>query len=377
MSQEDAPRRKPRKLSRFLIGGVPLWLGIVALIAVAVTLRANILAPGKDWAESASMAAYVALTGAGVMLIAVIAVLALRRFQWVTLILSTLLIVALSASGVVALTNQPAIHRSQARALESNGQWQAAMREYRLAGEQPPNAPSIGRVHLEWGEQLLQQKHYQEAIDLFYLAPNDSAVDSVIGSRSLADLYLAYKTWLATRAADVPFTAAALYFERYLRLRVCLEDCQTEARELASQAWYEVGVAQLRAGYCSTALPYYRLLVDKYAETVSGQKASAAFAVPVQFVARVKNLPHPQGLHVWLSKTVAPATHDYITYFSEDYAATLDATGTATFPAVAPGTYNFSLLLPSGFHTYWRWADYGFNPYTERIGPLCDTGDDF
>ena len=71
---------------------------------------------------------------------------------------------------------------------------------------------------------------------------------------------------------------------------------------------------------------------------------------------------------------VSPETHDYITYFSDDYEAIMDSSGVAKFPAVAPGRYNFSLRLPNGFRTYSRFTDV-FNPYTSPVGPLCASDD--
>jgi hypothetical protein len=142
------PRRKPFDAPRFFIGGIPLWAGIVALIAVAVTFGVGVFALHKDWADSAWITAFVALVGAAATLITAIVILALRRFQWLTLGLSALLLVALSASGVLALTGQQTIHRLQARALESNQQWQASIREYELAGDQKPDAPNVARVEL-------------------------------------------------------------------------------------------------------------------------------------------------------------------------------------------------------------------------------------
>jgi hypothetical protein len=117
------PQRKPGKLRRFQVDGAPLWTGIVALIPVGVALCVSLFSSGKDWAESASIAAYVALAGAGVILLTGVGMLALRRFRWLTLGLSMLLLVALSISGAVTLANQPAIHLSQARA---GGQWAMA-----------------------------------------------------------------------------------------------------------------------------------------------------------------------------------------------------------------------------------------------------------
>jgi hypothetical protein len=163
-----------------------------------------------------------------------------------------------------------------------------------------------------------------------------------------------------------------------LRLSICDADCLSFTRPLAALALYKRGDAFLKKGvaFCDTAATVYKDAVAIYGDTQSGQLAASALAAPVQFTAYVENLSKSQGLHAWLSKKVAPETHDYITYFSEDYEAILDSSGVARFPAVTPGLYNFSLLLPNGFHTYWRFTDV-FNPYTTQIGPVCATTDTY
>ena len=372
------PRREPFDMRRFLIGGIPLWAGIVALVAVVVTFAIGVFALKKDWADSAWIAAFVALAGAGVILVAGIVILALRRFQWLTLGLSALLLVALSASGIFALTGQSTIHRLQAHALENNQQWQASIGEYWLAGEQAPNASNVARVHLEWGEQLLRQGMYENAINHFGAALEDDT-SSTIANRADRDLHQAFTAWLQASPPDDSLRAIAKFLDRYLSNPLCDSDCQQFTRPLAAQAIYMYGEARLnqdRNFYCSEVATDYKDLASRYADTTSGQKAAAALAAPVQFTAYVENLPNPKGLHAWLSRKVSPETHDYITYFSEDYEATLDSLGIARFPAVAPGLYNFSILLPNGFHTYWRFTDV-FNPYTTQIGPVCATTDTY
>jgi hypothetical protein len=102
----------------------------------------------------------------------------------------------------------------QARALEDARQWQSSIQEYGLTGEQAPHAPNIARLRLQWGEQLLQQKRYRDAINLFYLASHDDESSVAVDDHSLNDLYATYKAWFATRADDAPLNDAASFFER-------------------------------------------------------------------------------------------------------------------------------------------------------------------
>jgi hypothetical protein len=111
-------------------------LGLVAVVAtLGVGVSTGVFALHKDWADNAWNAAVVLLAVAGIILVVGILILAWRRFQWLTLGLLALLLVALSGAGAHALTNQPAIHQVQARVLENNRQWQASIREKGPADE--------------------------------------------------------------------------------------------------------------------------------------------------------------------------------------------------------------------------------------------------
>jgi hypothetical protein len=371
-------RREPFDRKRFLVGGIPLWAGIVAVILVVATFVYGVFALHKDWADSAWIAAFVALAGAGILLVAGIVILALRRFQWLTLGLSALLLVALGVSGVLALTNQPAIHRLQARVLEDSQQWQASIHEYGLAGEQSPNTPNIARVELEWGEQYYNVQQYREATNLYLQALSNDNSDAAIETRAQKDLYQAYIAWLYASPPDDAYDEIGSFLEKYMQFSICDSDCRSFTRPLAALAIYNGGAASLKRSNftCDNIIPIYKHLVTRYGDTQGGQMAAAALAAPVAFTAYVENLPNPQGLHVWLSRRVAPETHDLITYFSEDYEAILDSSGVARFPPVAPGRYNFSLRLPNGFHTYWRLIA-TFSPYTTEIGPVCAAHDTY
>jgi len=241
---------------RFLIGGIPLWVGVAALIAVMVTFGIGAFALRKDWADNAWIAAFVALAGAGVILVAGIVILSLRRFQWLTLGISALLLVTMSVSGAFAMTNQPTVHRLQARALENNQQWQAALHEYELAGEQQPNAPNLARVDLEWGEQLQTVQQYREATNLFLQALADDDSNATIETRAQKDLYQAYIAWLYANPPDEAYTEIGSFLEKYMQLSTCDADCRGFTRPLAALAIYKSGVAAVKKSpsYCDDVI---------------------------------------------------------------------------------------------------------------------------
>ncbi len=165
--------------ARFLLGGIPLWIGIVALLSVGAIVIVGLLLR-LEWARIAVVAGIGAAVGAGLILIAAIVILLVRRAQWLTLGLSALLVLVTGLGSVAALTNQPAIHRLQAQNLENSKQWAAAITQYSRAGEESPHAPDIARVRLEWGEEFLGRGVYDLAVDQFHqaLEDDDSASDS-------------------------------------------------------------------------------------------------------------------------------------------------------------------------------------------------------
>jgi hypothetical protein len=364
--------------ARILLGGIPLWVGIVALLSVGAIILGGLLLR-LEWARIAVVAGFDAAIGAGLILTAAIVILLVRRAQWPTLGLSALLVLILGLGTVAALTNQPAIHRLQAQNLENSKQWSAAITQYSRSGEEPPHAPNIARVHLEWGEQVLTRGIYATAVDLFHQAQEDDS-SAATTERANRDLFRAFTAWLQSGPTDNALRGISSFLDGYIQTPQCDSACRQTTRPLAAQALYLYAVLLRKqlTSYCDPAVATaYKDVASRYADTPSGQKAAADLAAPVKFVALVQNLPNPQGLHAWLSKAVAPDSHDYITSFSEEYATDLDATGTATFPAVAPGKYNFSLLLPSGFHTYWRYTSPRFDPYTAVSQPLCGASEVF
>ena len=93
-------------VARFLLGGIPLWIGIVALLSVGAIVLVGLLLR-REWATVAVVAAIDAAVGAGLILIAAIVILLVRRAQWLTLSLSALLMLVMGLGSVAALTNQP------------------------------------------------------------------------------------------------------------------------------------------------------------------------------------------------------------------------------------------------------------------------------
>jgi hypothetical protein len=373
--------------ARFLLGGIPLWIGIVAFLSVGAIVLVGLLLR-REWATVAVLAAIDAAIGAGLVLIAAIVILLVRRAQWLTLGLSALLMLVMGLGSVAALTNQPAIHRWQGQNLESSKQWAAAITQFSRAGEEPPHAPDIARLRLEWGEEFLGRGVYELAVDQFYQALEDDD-STTTADRANRDLYRLYSAWLQAGPPDDILRALSSFLDRYIQTPLCDADCQLVTRPLVAEAIYLYGESRLKlnsSGYCSQVAGDFKDLVLRYPGTSGSQKASAVLATPVTFTATVFDLPSRfLGYTAHLSAHVYPDTVNAVQRLSRDYAATIVKGPQAlyyqaTFTNVAPGKYNFSIDLPPGDkYEFWYWyaSDKPFDAYSAVADPLCGATQSF
>jgi hypothetical protein len=345
----------------------------LAVAAVSLLLR-------RDWAESAATAAIMGLLGVMAVVIAVIPLLVLRRFERVSLGLTTLVFVALTLASLGSLTQQSALHRAQGQFLEDAHLWPGAVVEYRRSGERQGHAPNMARVHLKWGDQLLGQKAYAQAVTIFGLAQLD---DARVTTQEQAErgLYRAYLGWLGANPPDTVWGEIASFLERYMTKKLCDAPCQKTIRPSVALAYYQSGRQIRKTELCSDAVTLYRRLASDYADTPSGQQAATDLAAPVPFTATIVNLPsNYKGVAAHLSRKVSPDDGATVRSISRDYQAILDANDRATFTNVAAGKYNFSIDLPRGApfqFEYWHALDAPYSPYTEVVAPLCGGSDTF
>jgi hypothetical protein len=356
----------PSGAARFLLGGVPLWIGIVTFLSVAAIVLVGLVLR-VEWARIAVVAAIDAAVGAGLILIAMIVILLVRRARWLTLGLSALLMLTMGLGSVAALTNQPVFHRLQGQNLENSKQWAAAITQYSRAGEAPPHAPDIARVRLKWGEEFLAGEVYDLAVDEFHQALADDE-RSATGDRANRDLYKAFTAWLQAGPPDDILRTLSSFLDGYIQTPLCDSACQQVTRPLAAQALYLYGALQLKQNrtYCDTAIAAYKDVASRYADTTSGQKAALDLTAPVTYVASIFDFPVHGTTPAYLSRTARPTGNGY---FSDDYTALIDSEGDATFQNVPPGSYNFSVVF-KGERWYWDAANHS-NVLTATVTPLC------
>jgi hypothetical protein len=240
------PRREPFNVRRFLIGGIPLWVGIIALGAIVVTFGIGVFALKKDWADSAWIAAFVALAGAGVILTAGIAMLSLRRFQWLALGLSALLLVSLSASGAYALTKS-ANHPSDTGTRPGERQTVAGVHPRVWSGwGAGARCARHSACPFGVGRAVLQRSALSRGDKSLLQALADDSSNATVETRAQKDLYQAYTAWLYANPPDEVYAEMAGFLEKYLQLTICNAECRSFTRPLAALAIYKSGVAALK-----------------------------------------------------------------------------------------------------------------------------------
>ncbi|HEU5349878.1 MAG TPA: hypothetical protein VFU63_14815 [Ktedonobacterales bacterium] len=391
-------------------------LGCIALLVAVFGLR--VLALGGDWSEGVSAVGTVALLLAAVAALGILLRLAAGRRSLGFIMLSLVLLVALAGTGIGSLASSGPLHQAQAQAMETNGQWSTAIREYSLSGQQGPNAPDIARVYDKWGEQLLQQHDYKGALTRFQTVLDDYGDSDAAVARARNGQYLTYVAWMKTDAAHVLYRNAIIVFVNYASSASCTGECKATLAEVTPQAYYLYAMqlvgqkhyaqaiaefTKLAAGYgssnyakqahtkaaaayfiygqqqisnkdCSGAITSYKTLVANYKDTPEAAKAQTALNAPQNVRGSLIAAPTNPSPTVHLSKSMNFRAF----YFSDEYSTSIDPrTGGFTFKQVAQGTYYFSTSRPVGAgsidYEAW-WADETHTRYFSfTVMPLCTT----
>jgi tetratricopeptide (TPR) repeat protein len=385
--------------------------GAFLLLALVYTLTE--LALHGDWAQGGTAVGYAALALAAVAVLGTVLRVALGRKALTTVALGLLLSVALAGSGLGGILLTSPLHHAQAQYLESNGKYEAAIHEYSLSGQVAPNAPDIALAYDEWGESLLEEGSYLEALTRFNVVITQYGESGAPVDRAYQGTFNTYVAWDRTSASNAPYVNAIAFFQSYRGRAGCDAACQTAVQDAEAAARYQYGVAltnqsdftdaivqldavqaqfpggqyaaqahtadakaywglgqqQLTGATCTDAVPTYQTLAAKYADTTQGQQAKSALAAPVTVTGNLIHYPTNPTPTAFLSKHANPAGF----FFSDDYTTSVDPhTGKFTFNKVGQGKYNLSTSRPiSGGTEFVWWQSNNGNLYTVQVGPLC------
>ena len=310
--------------------------------------------------------------------------------------------------GGVGLAFSGSLHQVQAGVLASVGDFGGAVREYKLAGDVPPN-PDLARAYIGWGNELLRKGDFAGAAGSFQVIVEQFTHTS-FASDGGHGLLRAYAGWLPRGGASLPYDTIIRDLGTVGGAAYCDSSCAATAASLSAQAHVDYGVAlngrhsfqlaiaqfeivtraystsslapaahedaavtyfvygetQRASNACIDAVPTFQRLASGYADTTEGAAAKAALGAPVHVSGVLTGYPKNPMPIMYLSKTIRGDS-----FFSDDYAAKVDASGKFLFSGVAPGSYNLSAAVPNGSGVYWVDPN-THNPYNIAVGPLCD-----
>lgn len=380
-----------------------------ATIVLAAVL--GLLFTRGEWATGLAAAGIAALLVAGAYLVGTVVRAIPSPRKGSVLRLGLLAAILFGLLGEAGLWFNASLHQVQAGVLASIGDYGGAVREYRLAGVQPPN-PDLARAYVGWGNTFLHQHDYADAAASFQTVIEQFASTSVV-PQAASGLLTAYDGWMSGASLSLPYETILRDLGTVSQAPYCERACAAQAAQLTARAHVDFGralnargafplaIAQFEAvtspsapsAYvaqahedaavtyytygqsqryadggksCSNAVPAFQRLVSAYGDTPEGATAKAALAAHVQVRGSVTGYPKNPQPTVYLSKTIRSNT-----FFSDDYSATLDSHGNFTFTNVAPGSYNLSAAVPNGAGVYWV-DPATHSPYGISVGPLCD-----
>ncbi len=404
----------------------PAFYGAIAALTFVLLL---LILTGSDWAtgvaHAAILSAFVALLlmsmlGLHLMMGKVAQSSAKRRTQYIS---AGLVILVLLLFIGTALSFQPALHTLQARSLEQGQRWEQAIAEYQFGGDSAPTSANIARIYNEWGEGQAQKQQYQQAIGKFETVLNKYSRAGSQISRAQKNEIDAYINAGKQDQQKQDYGSAVAQFDALLRLNYCDAQCQKDNQPLAADAYYSLaksqlvaaqyagavasfttlqqrfstssayqaahgdmakalfglGLQEIRASECSSAVLNYQQLAKAFADTVQGKNAAVALKAPQSVKGHfTKPVPRGRVLAVLTQGVAARAWNKqfYQALAHHPLTATILANGTFLFKSVKQGTYDLSwgTIAANGnqrFSTGFLRSNPGVYSYVAHVGPLC------
>lgn len=419
---QDASGSPPGAEVNSLVRPLPLRASLPGIVAGALLLLALVFL-NPDWATGATVAGLVAIIFALLLLIATGVRVALgllartnprRRSQVIN---TSLLVVLLSLFAGLGMSQQTGLHAMQARFLEGQQSWQAAVSEYQAAGEMVPASDNLARTYVEWGESLSGQQQYGDAVSRFATVLRQYSRATGQLGRARSDLVAAYLAWADYASRHQDYAGATAHYDALLASGYCDSTCQSLAQprdataydrlaeqQLAAQQYAPAvaafkalttrfasspeagrvhadyakalwGLGQQQLGTtCANTVSTYQQLAKQFADTDQGKQAATALQQPVQvkgrFTQSVPGAPNRPTAFLVQGLVVGIHQYQFPPLLRTAPTTQINADGTFSFRSVPPGTYE---LVWSSDGTLRFYYAYSGNQvlYTARIGPLC------
>jgi tetratricopeptide (TPR) repeat protein len=397
-------------------------IGASALVALVL---AGLQLSGIDWAAGAIRLGTGAAVVAGLIILVTAVRAAVNRGQasekglvtrYLAPVLGVVLLLALAGS---AFGLQAPIHGAQAFVLDHSQDYQRAIDEYTLGGEQAPGSSNLARVYNDWGEQLTKQQQFGTAVDKFNTVLSTYAGATGEVARAQKDSVTAYLGWGKQASAQLKYQDATQHFDTLLQQSFCDAACQTQASALDATAYYNLAQAALSAGQyaaavnafhalssrfasapeagqihasfatallglgkqqakqspCPDAIATYHELTTNYSDTPEGQQAVADLAAPQPVMGRFTSAI-PSGATVFLTRGLrSDSTGDQVVaILNASPHAPVSSDGSFAFAPLAQGQYDLAWAFPLGSDSaeYVTVFNLDGTPFlVASVGPLC------
>lgn len=362
--------KQPSKLTQRL----PLWAFLVSILVVAALLAVLFFFVGTDWAAGARIAGIAALAVGGILLIAFIvrSVLgmwaSINPYRVSQIVSSVLLMLILFALGAVGITQQAGIHSAQARFLEGQSKWPAAITEFQDGGQALSSSADLARVYDEWGEQLAMQTKYSDALDKFNMVISKYQQSGPELTRAQNGAASAYFSLAEQDLNAKNYPDAVTNFSKLTTNFASSSQTKQAHADYARALW---GQAQAElTSTCSSALADYQQLSSQFGDTPQGQQAKSALALPQpvdgHFTSTIPGNATPQV-----------ALAQGITANMSDTAFFAIVNNSPMVNVNKDGTFKFSSIKQGSYYLVWGVSNangesfYDSLQYPATVGPLC------
>ncbi|HEX7735507.1 MAG TPA: hypothetical protein VF458_11620 [Ktedonobacteraceae bacterium] len=416
-----------------LISPLPLWAFIGSIALVAVVLGALTFfaghpldgAPGvPDWAAGAQTAGIVALILGVLILIAfgvrsAVGLLAQtnphRRKQLLSSLVLTLLLIAF---GAVGLTAQTGIHNAQGHSLQGQGNWLAAIAEYKAGGQDAPSSEDLASTYVDWGKNLISTSDYSNGIAKFEVVTANYGQAANGFAQAKSQAIQAYMAWGNQAVQAQKYSDATQHYDKLLSATYCDSACQTPASAADATAYYKLAEQRLHqtppdypgsvaafnqlttrfgsssssqsahADYasalwgdgqqlltttCASALTIYQQLSSQFSDTPQGQQATAALAQPApvkgHFTSNIPSGAETPTVALMQGISAQMPTNQFYAILAKSPITSVQSDGTFTFKSIKQGSYYLSwgtINQSKGGAVF-----ISSQLYPASVGPLC------
>jgi tetratricopeptide (TPR) repeat protein len=238
---------------------VPITLITLALVALVVVFLTS-----GDAATGLGRAGWTAIGIAGACLLGLLITMVRRRtllgFNGIAFLI---LLVFFGIVGLTGILVEPPLHTVQANNLKKEGKYEQSIMEYRL-GLDKDLGQNLAESYLLWGDKLLKDKDFEQAIARYRQAISPEYGNSRFKDTARKKLGITYLEWgLYLENVEQKPDEALKKYDSVVEDGINT-DAIDKARYQAQGIIYRVGDQQFEAGDYEKALTTYKNAIDLY-----------------------------------------------------------------------------------------------------------------